>query len=183
MKKYVSVLRGINVGGHRKILMADLRSLFSGLGFLNIETYIQSGNVLFDSNKNQSCSELANIIQEKIKTVYNYEVPVIVIKAESLTPIINNNPFADGVNINQLFLTFLSEKPKADKVIEMNKLSFSPDKFEVKESLIYGYFHGKFHQTKISNQLFEKKLKVSATTRNWKTVLKISELILSNPPK
>lgn len=170
-------MRGINIGGHRKILMADLKSLFSGLGFMNVQTYIQSGNVVFSSKNGSSCSNLSRIIQKKIKEVYGFDVPSIIINADDFSKTIQNNPYLKDHKKEGLFLSFLSNKPAEKELLEINKYSFLPDKFEIFKSYVFGYCEGKYHKTKISNQFFEKKLKVSATTRNWKTVLKLLEMV------
>ncbi len=183
MKQYISVLRGINVGGHRKILMADLKNLFIELGFFDVETYIQSGNVIFSAKNGLSCSNLSVKIQQKIKEIYGFDVPSIIISAVDFIKVMQNNPYVKDHKKEGLFLSFLSNIPAEEELLEINKYSFLPDKFEIFESFVFGYCEGKYHQTKISNQFFEKKLNVSATTRNWKTVLKISEMVLPSSHK
>ena len=183
MKQYISVLRGINVGGHRKILMPDLKNLFVGLGFLNIETYIQSGNIIFSSKDTNTCAKIACLIQRKIKDIYDFDIPVMVITAESLCSIVKNNPFVHDKDTENLFLSFLSKKPDRAKLSEINKSTFLPDSFEIIGAFVFIYCEGKFSQTKLNNQFFEKKLKVSSTTRNWKTILKLSEMILPSSHK
>jgi len=178
MLKRIAILRGINVGGKRKILMEDLRLLFSELGFKSVSTYIQSGNVLFESDEKQTDTEMAELIEQAILMQYKFEVPVIVRTQEELELAIKNNPFyqRDETDINQLHLTFLKEIPAKENLVKVESYNFEPDKFKISGNNAFVFCNGKYHQTKVSNNFFENKLKTSATTRNWKTVLKLVEL-------
>ena len=113
MTKYISILRGINVGGKRKILMADLRELYQSLGFENIITYIQSGNVIFDSKKKNAGSAFTKKIKAAIFEKYGFDVPVIIRSVEEIKNIIESNPYLkkEGVQIENLCVTFLSDVP------------------------------------------------------------------------
>ena len=175
MNKKIAILRGINVGGKRKILMADLKALCQKLGWINVVTYIQSGNLIFDSEKQNS--QLENTLEKAISSRYGFDVPVIIRNAEELQTSIGNNSFAAGdTDITKLHLTFLKEKPSEENVEKIKPYNYEPDKFEIEEKHVFIYCAGKYHQTKLTNNFFEKKLKVGATTRNWKTVLKLQEL-------
>lgn len=174
MKK-IAILRGINVGGKRKILMADLKEMFKDLGIPNAVTYIQSGNVIFESKMDNS--ELANQIESAIYEKFGFEVPVIVRTAEELRKSIEKNPFYDSeADITKLVLTFLKEEPKNGKIESVKSIDSKEDKFVILERDVFIYCEGKYHQSKLTNNFFEKKLNVGATTRNWKTVLKLMEL-------
>ena len=176
--KYVAFLRGINVGGRRKILMADLKVLYQNLGYSNIVTYIQSGNVLFDSDTKESPKEMCEKITQAIKAQYDFDVPVIIRSVEEIEYILENNPFMteeEGI-INKLHLTFLSAIPAPENVEIAKSFDFSPDVFEIIGNNVFIYVGGSYHKTKLSNQFFEKKLKVRATNRNWKTVRKLKVL-------
>ena len=173
--KYISLLRGINVGGKRKILMADLKNLYTKLGFTDCTSYIQSGNVIFEY-KEQTASELANKIETAVKKEYGFDVPVIVITTNELQEAIQINPYTETKGIESICLTFLNKKPEADLINKIINLNFSPDEFQIKNQNVFIFCPGPYHKTKLSNQFFESKLKVRATTRNWKTVLKLLEL-------
>ncbi len=181
MTKYISILRGINVGGKRKILMADLREMYQSLGFENIITYIQSGNVIFESKKKNTKTS-ANTFTKKIKEAifekYGFDVPVIIRSVEEIKNIVENHPFEkkEGAQIENLCLTFLSEIPIEENLAKINTYDYSPDLFQIIEDNVFLFIQGKYHQSKLTNNFFEKKLKVSATTRNWKTVNKLLEL-------
>ena len=175
MNRKIGILRGINVGGKRKILMADLKSLCVKNGLTNVTTYIQSGNLIFSSDKPNS--ELENDLENAISEKYGFEVPVIVRTGDELENSIINNPFFDkGTDIKQLHLTFLKEKPNQENIEKTLSFNYDPDKFIIEDKNAFIFCAGKYHESNLSNNFFEKQLKVGATTRNWKTVLKLSEL-------
>ena len=181
MNRRIAILRGTNVGGKRKILMADLKSMFEKMKFSNVSTYIQSGNVLFDLKKEVEKSELTEKIEKSIKKEFGFDVPVIVRTPKEIETAINQNPFyKDDTDIVHLHLTFLSETPTEENQEKTESYSYEPDKFEIKGKDVFIYCEGKYHQSKLTNNFFEKKLKVNATTRNWKTVLKLYELSKQN---
>ncbi|MFK7770565.1 MAG: DUF1697 domain-containing protein [Saprospiraceae bacterium] len=178
MTKYISILRGINVGGKRKILMADLRELYQSLGFENVITYIQSGNVIFESKKKNTNSTFTKKIKEAVFEKYGFDVPVIIRSVEEIKSIVENHPFEkkEGAQVENLCLTFLSEIPSDENLEKINTYDYAPDLFQIIEDNVFLFIQGKYHQSKLTNNFFEKKLKVSATTRNWKTVNKLLEL-------
>lgn len=178
MQTFISILRGINVSGQKKILMADLKILFESLHFKKIATYIQSGNVVFKSDLKSSDIQLAEKIEKAICAKYNFEVPVIIRTKEELEKIISQNPFIKEKNIDlkKLHVTFLSEAPDKEKIDQIKQADFLPDRFVVKGKEIYLHIPGSYGETKLSNKFFENKLKVSATTRNWNTVNKLFEM-------
>ena len=173
----IALLRGINVGGHRKVPMVELRQLMTDLGFEQVKTYIQSGNIIFKSPV-ENTAELALRIQNGILERFGFEVPVICLTAETLQQAVKNNPFAtEATPLTQLHLSFLNKVPEKSLAEALQEIDLSPDQFHLQNTFIYLNIPGKYHKTKLSNALFEKKLKVSATTRNWKTVMKLSELL------
>lgn len=178
MGKKVAILRGINVGGKRKIRMADLLDLFAEAGFTNSSTYIQSGNILFNAADDLSETDISKKISTAIRDKYGFDVPVIVRSANELEAAIKNNPFYTGKEdeLNHLHLTFLDKAPEQEAIKTAESVDSGEDKFVVDKRDIYVFCQGKYHQSKLSNNFFENKLKVTATTRNWKTVLKLCEL-------
>jgi len=179
MDTYIAILRGINVGGKRKILMKNLIELFYKLGFRNIQTYIQSGNVVFSSSGKTDNIKLADKIEDSIFREYGFEVPVIVLTTEELDTAISENPYPKDPNIEieRLHLTFLKEIPENEKLQKINALNYLPDLYEIRDKNVFICCSGKYSKSKLTNNFFEAKLKVPATTRNWKTVLKLSELV------
>lgn len=178
MNKKIALLRGINVGGHKKILMTDLRLLFERLGFKNVRSYIQSGNIIFDTSVDKDEIDVEVQIEAAIKEQFGFDVPVIVRSKEELESLVNNNPFVKGGMFDdpQLFLTCLKSEPKAEDRIITENFRFEPDQFSIDRKDIYMVCMGKYHLSKLSNTFFESKLKVGATTRGWKTILKLLEL-------
>ena len=171
-----ALLRGINVGGHRKVPMAELRQLMTDLGFGQVKTYIQSGNIIFNADTEET-AQLAEKIQKAILEHFGFEVPVICLTAETLQQAVKNNPFAtEATPLTQLHLSFLNKVPEKSLAEALQEIDLSPDQFHLQNTFIYLNIPGKYHKTKLSNALFEKKLKVSATTRNWKTVMKLITL-------
>ena len=178
MGVYISILRGINVGGHNKIRMEDLKALYETLGFSEVTTYIQSGNVIFKTDKNQPVTILSQNIEKAIEDKYQFVVPVIIRSASEMQTIIASNPFLKepGIDKERLHVTFLSDQPASDTVKAIGKYDFPPDRFLVIGKEVYLSCPGGYGNTKLSNTFFENKLHVRATSRNWNTVLKLSNL-------
>ena len=179
MTTYIALLRGINVTGHNKIKMTDLIQLFLDLGYLDVLTYIQSGNVLFKSEE-QETSKIEQSIVKAIKNKFEYSVTVLVLVKNQIESIYNSNPFIEKIkNLDRtkLFTTFLNSAPNLEDISELNKLINSiDDEYKIIDNTIYLYCPNGYGKTKLNNNLVEKKLKVNATTRNWKTITKIFEL-------
>ncbi len=171
----IAILRGINVGGKRIIRMEDLKLLFTNLGYKNPVTYIQSGNVLFDAENNISDLKIAFSIEKAIHQKFDFEVPVIVRSVNELKDRIKKNPFGTA-DINKLHITFLKDKPTQENSEKVESFQYEPDRFAIKGKEIFIYCEGKYHKTKLNNNFFEKQLEIQATTRNWKTLLKLVEL-------
>lgn len=177
MAKYISILRGINVSGQKKILMADLKALYETQGFGHVITYIQSGNVIFDSDA--EAGEVKAEIEQAIKTQYGFEVPVDVRTEADYQAIIDNCPFGE-VNVEQdgtkILVTFLSGVPNAEKLEQAQKFATQSETMILNGTTLYLHCPNGYGKTKLSNAFLEKKLGLSATTRNWKSVLKLREL-------
>ena len=176
MNTYVSILRGINVGGRRRIKMNELKQLYSSIRLLNIDTYIQSGNVVFNTEKNEDCKELANQIENAILDSFGFEVPVIIRTLSEIEQTVANNPFTKENNIENLHLTFLNDYPESEKLAAIENSDFSPDLFNAVDKDVFILCNGKYSDSKLSNTFFENKLRVPATTRNWKTVMQLYEM-------
>jgi len=178
MKTYISILRGINVSGQRKILMADLKTLYEGLKFKEVITYIQSGNVVFKAETTLPDEALAKKIEQAISKHYGFEVPVIIRSAEEIKELIKINPFLKNKNVDteKLHVTFLAQLPEKEKTERLKDVNFAPDEFAIIHKEVFIHCPGSYGDTKLSNKFFESKLKVSATTRNWKTINKLLEL-------
>jgi uncharacterized protein (DUF1697 family) len=176
--KYVALLRGINVGGKKSIKMDALNEMMSSLGYKEIITYIQSGNVVFDSNE-ESIQKLQESVKDEIKNTFGHEVPVLILRSEKFINIFNQNPFiADpSKEISLLHVTFLSSIPVEEKSHLFIQNTFPPDEFFIKEDCFFLYCPNGYSNSKLSNTFIESKLKVDATTRNWKTVKEIVKML------
>ncbi len=174
---YIAILRGINVSGKNVIRMDHLRSLFVSLGFRNVSTYIQSGNVLFLAASADE-QQLTETIYQAIRNEFGFDVPVIIRNQPELMTIINGNPFLAEKNIphDKLHVTFLSGIPAEEALKSLVAPASGDDQYIVHGREIYLYCPGGYGNTKLSNTFFEKKLKVTATTRNWNTVNKLADL-------
>jgi uncharacterized protein (DUF1697 family) len=177
MATYVSMLRGINVGGRKRIEMVDLKELYESLDLQKVKTYIQSGNVVFQF-KGSTSLELTKIIESEIKEVFGIDLIVFIRAKNEFEKIIQNNPLKNE-DINKLYITFLSEYPSEIPFIEIEKIKDNSEKFSINTKEIYLFCPNGYGRTKLSNNFFEKKLKVFATTRNWKTVNKLFDLAKS----
>jgi uncharacterized protein (DUF1697 family) len=178
MKTYVALLRGINVTGHNKIKMIELKSLFINLGFKNVTTYIQSGNVIFEANKSDT-KKIEEQIISAVKNQFNYTINVLVITIDYLKTIFNSNPFLkrENIDITKLHVTLLKNEPNLESISQIrNLIKTNDDEFEILNKCVYLYCQNGYGKTKLNNNLFEKKLKSPATTRNWKTISKLVEL-------
>jgi len=169
MKTYISILRGINVSGQKKILMADLKLLYEELGFQNVQTYIQSGNVVFEYPKN-SVSELQQLISNKIKNHYGFEVPNLILLPQGIKKILDDNPFKQ---IEKMYFIFLTELPEQENIQKLATYNFENEFYELHGKVIYFYCPDGYGRAKMNNNFFEKQLKVMATTRNLNTVKKL----------
>ncbi len=177
MKTYIAFLRAINVGGYRKIKMSDLRKILVSMGFQNVRTYIQSGNVVFDSDKSDP-TLLSQSIQEKIESEFGHEVPVMIRTREQLITLIKNNPF-DGKNEDpfRLYITFFLEPPSPEKQKKLVDQSNDIEMFEFVNGDLFSLID-KITDQKVnfSNGFVEKIIGIPGTGRNWKTVNKMIEL-------
>ncbi len=171
MPTYISMLRGINVGGSKPIKMADLKAAYEALGLLNVQTYVNSGNVVFDTDK-LTVPELVTKLEAQFKKVFGHDIPLIIRDTAALKKVIANNPFLKSgreIQEDRLYVTFLAATPAKDLVTNLVVPQSQDDEYVVKGQEIYLYCPMGYGNTKLSNNLFEKKLKVSATSRNWRT--------------
>ncbi|MGE7694658.1 DUF1697 domain-containing protein [Lysinibacillus sp. NPDC094177] len=182
MTIYIALLRGINVGGHNKIIMAELRSSLEQLGLHNVKTYIQSGNILFESGENEVL--LQKNIHNKIKEDFGISSDVVIRTAEEIQQIISHSPFSDqeiseanhsckGECLHVAFLPTAPTKVNSDKF-----LSYTSDRelSVINGRDVYLLFYDSIRNSKLGNNI--KKLEVPATIRNWKTLMKLSSMVV-----
>jgi len=174
MQTYIALLRGINVGGHKKVPMAELRELLSKSGFENVKTYIQSGNVTFQSSKTDT-----NSLEKRIKSLilgeFGFEVPILVRTNQQLKMIFNNCPFSD-VKKTESYFVLLSESPSKKNIDEVSAKTYPDDTYIIINDCIYLHCAKGYGRSKFNLNYFERKLNVKATARNYKTMVKLLSL-------
>ncbi len=178
MTSYLSLLRGINVGG-KSLKMDALRKIYEDRGAERVRTYIQSGNVLFEfSSPEAGVKAFSDRVKSAILKQFKFEVPVLTLKTDRLKDVLNKNPFLKRSNIDpsKLHVTFLASKPNQALVAKLEALPAGKDELCCIADRIYLYCPGGYGETKLSNQTIEKTLSVEATTRNWKTVNALWEM-------
>lgn len=178
MTAYISLLRGINVAGQKKILMKDLKALYETLGFSEVSTYIQSGNVVFFSEL--TAHEIQSVIQQKIQQHYGFEVPVLVLSETQLKRALSEQPYTD-VDLekdgSKMMFSFLSELPTIENINKLMAYVKLPERLDIFEKVLYLHCPNGYGKTKLSNNFVEQKLKLTATTRNLKTVTKLVQML------
>lgn len=174
--KYAALLRGINVGGKNKVKMETLREVCSSLGFENVKTYINSGNIVFETRKSENI-KLASKIKQAIEKEFSLTIKVIVRSISEIESIIKNNPFEGQFeNDKYLHVFFLNEKLPKEKRELLLSNNNENEMFAVRDLEIFCLLRINFLDSLIGKSYIDKKLKVTATARNWRTVNKIAEL-------
>ncbi|MDT0558538.1 DUF1697 domain-containing protein [Ichthyenterobacterium sp. W332] len=174
MKTYIVLLRGINVGGHRKVPMTELREILSQAGFVSVKTYIQSGNVILQSSFSEPV-KIKNSIQKLIKDHLGFDVPVLVKSRKELQRIFDDCPFPDTKK-QQAYFVLLRDTPKQELVTKASEKTYQNDEYVILNDCIYLFASKGFGQSKFNMNFFERNLETSATARNYKTMLKLLSL-------
>ncbi len=175
MTIYIALLRGINVGGHKVIKMADLKQMFESIGLKQVKTYIQSGNIVFESEKD--IDFLNKRIQSEIKNIFDFDVPVMLRTRDEFINTIKRCPYEvdsllEGESIHVAFLANeLSEKEKDQLFMQKNE---TEDCF-IHEKVVYLFFKNSIRNSKLMSQF--QKLHTAATVRNWRTVNKLKAIV------
>jgi len=171
MPIYISMLRGINVGGHKRIKMDQLRKSFEALGFEQVKTYIQSGNVVFTTGKT-SPAALSKKIEERILKDFGFPASVISRTADEMSKMIAENPFLKqrGIDPAKLHVMFLSEPPTPAALKELAEVTVAPEQCQCSAREIYFYLPNGVSKSVLWNSPVDRILAVVTTTRNWRTV-------------
>jgi uncharacterized protein (DUF1697 family) len=171
---WVALIRGINVGGHKALAMADLRALLESLGYGDVRTHLQSGNALFTTAR-ASALALEGQISSRIHADLGLSVRVLIRSAPELAAVVDGNPFvADGVDPKQLMVSFLSEAPTAAQAAGIDPGAYAPDAFKFGKRVIYLHLPNGFMESRLPD--FDRLLGVTVTTRTWRTVTRLREL-------
>ncbi|MBT8114031.1 MAG: DUF1697 domain-containing protein [Arenicella sp.] len=170
MDRYIALFRGINVGGKNIVPMKELASLMNDCGYENTQTYIQSGNVVFNSNKRPS-TEIRELVEEK----FGFKPEVLIVSRKELHQAIANNPY-DVVDGKQCHFYFCMSTPKSANTVKLNQLKAASEEYAIEGKVFYLYAPDGIGRSKLAAGV-EGCLGVSATARNLNTVNKLSEMV------
>ena len=172
---YIALLRGINVSGQKIIKIDELRKLFESLDFKNVKTYIQSGNVVFNSGIDNT-EIIVKLVEKKIKDVFTFDVTVIIRTGDEFRKIIQSNPFLKNKPVEKLYVIFLSGIADNENVEKLQPYKSKTEEFRIIGKEIYLFYPDGYGRSKLTNNIFELKLGLKTTTRNWNTVNKLFEM-------
>lgn len=177
MKTHLALLRGINVSGHKMINMVALKKALEGIGFANVVTYIQSGNVFVDTEE-ENPAKVGFLIKQMIFKEFGHDVPVIVIGQYDLQACLDRNLFlnAEGVDLKKLYVSFISSELPENMITQLNLNFIKPDEIQLDGKRIYLKYDISPAKTRLDNKWIEKSMNVVSTTRNWNTVNKLLEM-------
>jgi uncharacterized protein (DUF1697 family) len=175
-KRWVALLRGINVGGKNLVPMKELVAMFAAAGCSDVKSYIQSGNVVFSATA-AAAAKLPAVVGKSIERRFGFAVPIVVRSADDLAAIAESNPFlAPDGDFAILAVMFLADKPTARAIATLDAGRSPPDEFVVRGREIFVRCPNGFARTKLTNAWFDSKLSTMSTARNWRTVLKLVEM-------
>ena len=182
MKTYISFLRSVNMAGHNLIKMTELANLFIDLGFGNAKTYIQSGNVIFNHDREASSAFLSESIEKAILKKFSLPISVMTRKIDDLVKLAASNPYLTepGFDPSKMAVIFLHETPLDSQIQKVADVNFPPDKFKIIGEEIFIYCPNGFGKTKLYTGFFEKKMTTTGTARNWKTITTLLNLTENN---
>jgi len=179
MPIYIALLRGINVGPHKRMKMEKLRTCCEGLGFESVKTLIQSGNVVFRAGK-LSPAAVSRKLEEQIVSDFGFPADVVTRSKDEIAKIIDRNPLSKlrGIDPTKLHVVFLSDAPEAAAIKKLGSLTLAPDKAHVAGKEIYFYFPNGVSGSSLWKHPLDRVLGVSATMRNWNTVNSLYQMAL-----
>lgn len=176
MTRSIALLQGINVGRHKRIAMADLRALVEGLGYADVTTHLNSGNVVF-TGEGGSNAEIAGSIERAISDALGLDVPVLVRSGEEMARIVAANPFPDAAaDHTTLHVTFLSAEPDPERVEALAEIDRGDDDYRVVGAEVYLRYPNKLSGASFMPTGLGRALGVVATSRNWRTVTRLTEM-------
>jgi uncharacterized protein (DUF1697 family) len=177
MTTHLALLRGINVSGHSMIKMEALKITLEAIGFQNVQTYIQSGNVFLDSEE-ENAAAIGFKIKQEIFKVFGHEVPVIVISKNDLEACLSGNPFLKDkeVDMKKLYVAFVSTILSSNSMNDLRISQFKPDEASIDGNKIFIKYAVGAGKTRFDQKYIEKKLNVIATIRNYNTVIQLLKI-------
>ena len=180
MTIYIALIRGINVGGKNIVKMAELRHMFGTMGFERVQTYIQSGNVLFESEENEE--SLRKCIEQQIEVTFGFSIAVVLRTVKEMELISSSCPFSERALLEAketaegeiLYVSLLAEALSQEVINRISSFEYENEEYQIKGRDIYLLFHRSIRNSKFANNL--QKLDVPSTIRNWKTINKLVSL-------
>ncbi len=176
MPVYISLLRGINVGGNKKIKMADLRALYESLGFTDVSTLLQSGNAVFKSDPADT-TDLARQIEDAIEDKFGFHCDLFVLTVDQFRAAFEKNPFTDDDHEgSKLLVTFYQETPTDAMMQKLHDTHDGSETIHLVDDVLYIYFPDGMGRSKLANKTLGQAIKISGTGRNWNTMVKLLAL-------
>ena len=177
MAVIISMLRGVNVGGHNKIKMEALRALYESMKLRDAQTYVQSGNVIFRTDE-RDIARLAKRIEDGIERNFGFRPNVILRTAAEMREVVARNPFAKrrGIEPSKLLVSFLASDPGEEAREKVRQMKCDPEELRIEGRELYIYFPNGIGRSKLSLGVLEKTLKTPGTGRNWNSVTKVLEM-------
>jgi uncharacterized protein (DUF1697 family) len=176
MTRHIALLRGINVGGHKKVPMADLRRALEEAGFEDVKTYVQSGNVALTA-KEKSPGKVGKAVEKAIEDAFGFDVAVVVRSRDEIAALVEEDPLGDvATNPKYRVVVFLAEKLDRKRVADVDPAEFAPEAFTLRDYEIVMWAPDGQRDSKLVKTLTEKRTGVVGTARNWRTVEKLLDL-------
>ena len=173
MRTYVVLLRGVMPYGRNKVPMATLRTILSEAGLRDVQTYIQTGNVIAKSELKRT--EVETLVHDAIRERIGANISAIARTAEQFKVIFEQNPFAN-IDNTRVYFSFFHKRPSREQREKFLLTDFSPDSVQLIDDTLYTLYNTKHSDSKFTNNFFEKQLKVTSTSRNFNTMSKLVEL-------
>lgn len=177
MITHLALLRGINVSGHNMIKMDALKTTLEKMGFKNVETFTQSGNVFVDTDE-ESSAKVGFVIKQEIFKVFGHDVPIIVIGKADLEACFRNNTFLKNneVDIKKLYVAYVSKALRSENINDLKISQFKPDEVQIDETRIFIKYDIGAGKTRLDQKYIEKKLNLTAIIRNWNTMSQLLKM-------
>ncbi len=175
--RFVVLLRGINVGGHNRVPMAELRHALADSGFSDVTTYIQSGNIVMNHPRCRSEGEVVTAVESVMAQAFDLSIPVVARRAEDWPEVMTDNPFPHRVDEPKLLHVYFCDRaPSADSLALLDDPRYADDELRAVGRHLYVFYANGAARSKLTTNELEKRLGVTATGRNWSTVSKLADL-------
>ena len=175
-QRHVALLRGVNVGGKNKLPMADLRDIFTAAACAAVQTYIQSGNVVFEAAQDLA-ERVPEIVTRAIRRRFGYETAVVMRSSEELRRVVGSNPFDTSGDPRFLQVAFLEDTPGAEAASRLDPQRSPPDAFAVRGRHVHLHYPNGVARSKLTNEYLAAQLQTASTMRNWRTVLSLLKMV------